>query len=184
MRRECRCNVFPTRQLQRKPLVNDPDMHHGTCVTHVPWYMSGSLTCGGGESVPGIPGTCGAALLRMWQETHAVKSLKLIWKSGTSSWKLSVPNDWVAVTWLKDMSPGPLFTKKTPSYQYRDSHYKPETSSDRLRFITGIPIPVRRRLLSEERPRIVVQLVNTGFKTGGKISSCNGLFHDGANLLP
>ena len=23
-------------------------------------------------------------------------------------------------------SPGPLFTKKTPSYQYRDSHYKPE----------------------------------------------------------
>ena len=22
---------------------------------------------------------------------------------------------------------GPLFTKKTPSYQYRDSHYKPET---------------------------------------------------------
>ena len=24
--------------------------------------------------------------------------------------------------------PGPLFTKKTPSYQYRDSHYKPETA--------------------------------------------------------
>ena len=23
--------------------------------------------------------------------------------------------------------PGPLFTKKTPSYQYRDPHYKPET---------------------------------------------------------
>ena len=23
--------------------------------------------------------------------------------------------------------PWPLFTKKTPSYQYRDSHYKPET---------------------------------------------------------
>ena len=28
------------------PLVSDPDMHHGTCVTHVPWCMSGSLTCG------------------------------------------------------------------------------------------------------------------------------------------
>ena len=28
------------------PLVSDPDMHHGTCVTHVPWYMSGSLTSG------------------------------------------------------------------------------------------------------------------------------------------
>ena len=25
------------------------------------------------------------------------------------------------------IGPGPLFTKKTPSYQYRDSHYKPET---------------------------------------------------------
>ena len=26
--------------------VSNPDMHHGTCVTHVPWCMSGSLTCG------------------------------------------------------------------------------------------------------------------------------------------
>ena len=25
------------------------------------------------------------------------------------------------------LRPGPLFTKMTPSYQYRDSHYKPET---------------------------------------------------------
>ena len=29
-------NVFPRRRFQNKPLVNDPDMHHGTCVTHVP----------------------------------------------------------------------------------------------------------------------------------------------------
>ena len=35
---------------------------------------------------------------------------------------------------------GPLFTKKMPSYQYRDSHYKPESV---------VPIPVRRLLLSE-----------------------------------
>ena len=27
-------------------LVSDPDMHHGTCFTHVPWCMSGSLTSG------------------------------------------------------------------------------------------------------------------------------------------
>ena len=26
--------------------VSDPDMHHGTCVTHVPWCMSGSQTSG------------------------------------------------------------------------------------------------------------------------------------------
>ena len=28
--------------------------------------------------------------------------------------------------WGSITFPGPLFTKKTPSYQYRDSHYKPE----------------------------------------------------------
>ena len=26
--------------------VSDPDMHHGTCVTHVPWCMPGLLTSG------------------------------------------------------------------------------------------------------------------------------------------
>ena len=57
MRRECR-ERFPRHRLQRKPLVSDPGMHHGTCVTHVPWCMSGSLTSGGGENVPGIPSAC------------------------------------------------------------------------------------------------------------------------------
>ena len=33
-------------------------MHHGTCVTHVPWCMSWSPTHNGGENVPGIPGAC------------------------------------------------------------------------------------------------------------------------------
>ena len=28
------------------PLVSDPDKHHGTCLTHVPWGMPGSLTNG------------------------------------------------------------------------------------------------------------------------------------------
>ena len=28
------------------PRVSDPDMHHGTCVMHVPWCMPGSLTNG------------------------------------------------------------------------------------------------------------------------------------------
>ena len=57
MRWECR-ERFPHQRPQRKTLVSDPGMHHGTCVTHVPWCMSGSLTCGGGENVPGIPGAC------------------------------------------------------------------------------------------------------------------------------
>ena len=53
------CKVlFPHHRLQRKLLVSDPGMHHSTCVTHVLWCMSGSLTRGGGENVPGIPGVC------------------------------------------------------------------------------------------------------------------------------
>ena len=57
MCRVCR-ERFPRHLLQRKPLVSDPGMHHGTCVTHVLWCMSGSLTCGGEENVPGISGAC------------------------------------------------------------------------------------------------------------------------------
>ena len=48
---------MPRHRLQRKPPVSDLGMHHGTCVTHVPWCMSGSLTRDGGENVPSIPGT-------------------------------------------------------------------------------------------------------------------------------
>ena len=66
-------NVSPRRQFQRKPLVSDPGMHHGTCVTHVPWCMSGSLTCDDGENVPGIPGACAPAILRIWQEAHPTR---------------------------------------------------------------------------------------------------------------
>ena len=33
-------------------------MHHGTCVTHVPWCMSESLNGCGGENVSGIPSAC------------------------------------------------------------------------------------------------------------------------------
>ena len=63
-------NVILRRWFQRKLLVSDHGMHHGTCVTHVPWCMSGSLTCGDGENVPGIPGACAPAILRIWQEAH------------------------------------------------------------------------------------------------------------------
>ena len=55
MRWGCR-ERFPRYRLQRKPPVSDPGMHHG--ITHVPWCMPGSLTRGGGENVPGIPGAC------------------------------------------------------------------------------------------------------------------------------
>ena len=41
-------SVFIRHRFQRKPLVSDPGMHHGTCVMHVPWCMSGSLNHDGG----------------------------------------------------------------------------------------------------------------------------------------
>ena len=52
MRWECR-EYFPRHRRQRKPVVSDPGMHYGTCVTHVPLCMSGSLAHSDGENVPG-----------------------------------------------------------------------------------------------------------------------------------
>ena len=54
MRREC-WDRFPCHWLQRKALVSDFGMHHGTSVTHVPWRMSESLTRGGLENIPEFP---------------------------------------------------------------------------------------------------------------------------------
>ena len=65
---------FPRRRIRRKPWVSDPGMHHGTCVTHVPWCMSESLTHGGGENVPGIPGARAPAILLIWQEAHGISN--------------------------------------------------------------------------------------------------------------
>ena len=65
MRPECRERI-PHHRLQRKLIVSDPGMHHGTCVTHVSWCMSGSLIRGGGENVPGIPAHAQPAVLRIW----------------------------------------------------------------------------------------------------------------------
>ena len=72
-------NISPRHWLLRKPLVNDPSMHHGTGVKHVPWCMSGSLTYGGGENVPVIPGACAtrnfAYLVRgPWETNHLASS--------------------------------------------------------------------------------------------------------------
>ena len=33
-------------RFSQPPRVNDPDIHHGTCLTQVPWCMPGSLTSG------------------------------------------------------------------------------------------------------------------------------------------
>ena len=61
-------------------------MHNGTCVTHVPWCMSGSLAYGDGENVPGIPGACAPAILRIWQEAHGRWLLDDVISHGISSY--------------------------------------------------------------------------------------------------
>ena len=69
---ECACsgnagNVFPS------PQISDPDIHHGTCVTHVPWCMPGSLTSGflwnrrRGKTFPAFPAHEQPAILHIWQ---------------------------------------------------------------------------------------------------------------------
>ena len=58
--------------LSPSPQVSDPDMHHGTCVTHVPWCMPESLTCGflwnrqRGKTFPAFPAHAQPAILRIW----------------------------------------------------------------------------------------------------------------------
>ena len=66
---ECR-ERFPRLWLQRKPLVSDPGMHHGTCVTHVPWCMSRSLTRVARKTFPAFPENAQPAILRIWKEDH------------------------------------------------------------------------------------------------------------------
>ena len=94
-------NVFPRRRFQRKLLVSDPGMHHGTCVTHVPWCMSGSLICGGGENVPGIPGACAPAILCIWQEAH--EWVVILCKISSSHSPISVENDIASCLNCKDV---------------------------------------------------------------------------------
>ena len=54
------------------PRVSNPDMHHGTCVTHVPWCMPGSLTRvflwirRRGKTFPAFPAHAQPAILRIW----------------------------------------------------------------------------------------------------------------------
>ena len=108
MHRECR-ERLPRYWLQRKPLVSDPGMHHDTCVTHVPWCMSGSLNRGGGENVPGIPGACATrnfTYLVRGPWGHAVEEHRDI------PWGYSIPiGRWIV----------PSLRNSTPEIQSRSS---------------------------------------------------------------
>ena len=58
------------------PWVSNLDTHQGTCVTHVPWCMPGSLTSRflwslvAGKTFPAFPAHAQPAILRIWQVAH------------------------------------------------------------------------------------------------------------------
>ena len=81
MRQECR-KRFPATYFRGKPLISDPGMHHATCVTHVPWCMSGSLTGGGGENVPGFPGACATRNFMYLARAPCTESLFSLYLAG------------------------------------------------------------------------------------------------------
>ena len=81
MLRECR-ERFPHHRLQRKPLVSDFSMHHGTCVTHVPWCMSGHY-------VPSISGACTTRNF-MYLAIGPSNAVHVLWKKGIIIWILGL----------------------------------------------------------------------------------------------
>ena len=59
-------NVSSHSRLQRKPLVSDTGMHHGTCRDACRDRLPA-----GEKNVPVIPGACAPTILRIWQEAHS-----------------------------------------------------------------------------------------------------------------
>ena len=53
---------FPRHRLQRKPPINDPGMHHGTCVMHMPWCMSWSPKLVAGKTFLAFPAHAQSAI--------------------------------------------------------------------------------------------------------------------------
>ena len=51
-------NVLPVTDFKGNRWLAIPPCINGTCVTHVPLLMSGSLTRAGLKNIPGIPGAC------------------------------------------------------------------------------------------------------------------------------
>ena len=118
-------------------------MHHGTCVTHVPWCMSGSLACGDGENVPGIPGAYAPASLRIWQEAHGSLA-KLQFQSGHGwiitfhkicIWTIFLsPQIWPCLPFYSDLV-GSHF-ESSPSSACRRSFYPPKLTKSIISFRT------------------------------------------------
>ena len=128
---------FPRHRLQRKPVVNDLGIHRGTCVTHVPWCMPGSLTCGA------FPAHVHPAISRIWQEAHAP------WNYGLTTELRAIHylNQRVQFSrysgfLLKGMEDAPLHRSKLSVIDVEGLH---EAFTERLSWIHRIATQVRGR---------------------------------------
>ena len=118
------------------PLASDPDMHHGTCVTHVPWCMLGSLTSG-----------------FLWSRWRGKRSRRMRNPQFYVSGKRPIVNTvlfvrarvsaaMVMTCSSRDIpvsEPGPRFNIKMSSYQYRESHCGDKTVVRSSYLYNGIP---------------------------------------------
>ena len=83
--------TFSCHRLQRKLLVSDPGMQHGTCIKHMPWCMSGSLTRGGGETFPAFPVHAQPAiLLILVRDLWVTNSFCSRHKWDTFEWRMDI----------------------------------------------------------------------------------------------
>ena len=148
----CRGGI-PRHPLEMNPTVSDPGMHYGTCVTHVPWCMSGSLTRGGGGSVPGIPGACTTRNF-----THLVRG------------------PWKGVTWVTPENSQVGFTARTceyaqnvqliPFFSDRDSFRNVQiTTSCRVCFVRCLWFVISRRLLRMIIIIIIIIIIITFYQS-------------------
>ena len=71
-----------------------------------------------------LPATC-CIIMRTHIHLHFLSRPEYPVAAAIKTLSHQIPGSFLPM--VHTMAPGPLFTKKMPSYQYRDSHYKPET---------------------------------------------------------
>ena len=122
------------------PRVSDPDMHHGTCVTHVPWCIPGSLTSG--------------FLWNRWRGKRSQHSRHMRNPQFYVSGKRTIVN--TMITDVVIQGARAWINIKILSFQYRNSHCGDKKSYDHIFSTIGISlisIPVRWWLSIDSGPQ-------------------------------
>ena len=119
---------FPRHRFKKKTLVSNPVMHHGTCVTHVPWCMSGSLTRGDGENALRIPGACAT---RKFTYGHFVAFCCVMLQANPTSISriTSLAHTWLR-QWSKNMDEYATCILQNWWYSQKQIHTDTQTQAD------------------------------------------------------